>query len=326
MKQKVIVGIDVSKRTLDVCIKPSGTTFQITNDLPGFKALSTAIPGGIGHVLVVMEHTGHYSLQLENYLHKEGIGLCKLPALEIKRSCGLTRGKTDKVDAVRIAEYGWLRRSELTAQAKLDPGIEVLKNILSLRSMLVKDRAGHITALKEKLGSGICTANDLIGKVHRRFIKNADVEIAKLDKQIELVISSNENLHKTFKLITTIKGVGMIVAANMIATTANFSKFKNARKFNCYAGIAPFNHESGTSIRGRARVSHLANKQIKSLLNLAAFCAVRCNQELKEYYRKRVSEGKNKMACINIIRAKIVTRMFAVVKRQSEYLELSQAA
>ena len=106
----------------------------------------------------------------------------------------------------------------------------------------------------------------------------------------------------------------------------NFERFGNARKFNCYAGLAPFKHESGSSIKGRSRVSHLANKEAKALLNLAASCAIRCDQELKHYYQKRVSEGKRKMSCLNIIRSKLVARMFAVIKRQTPYQEYRIAA
>jgi len=101
--------------------------------------------------------------------------------------------------------------------------------------------------------------------------------------------------------------------------TNNFKRFSNARQFNCYSGLAPFKHQSGTSINGRAHVSHLANKEAKTLLNLGASVAIRFNPEMKEYYQKRVAEGKRKMSCLNIIRSKIVARMFAVVKRQTPY-------
>jgi transposase len=101
---------------------------------------------------------------------------------------------------------------------------------------------------------------------------------------------------------------------------------KNARKFNCYAGIAPFKVESGSSISLRARISHLANKEIKCLLNLGAASAARFDPELKEYYQRRISEGKRKMSCLNIIRSKLVSRMFAVVARQSPYQQRLTAA
>ena len=151
-------------------------------------------------------------------------------------------------------------------------------------------------------------------------------QIKEVEKQILGLISNNEKLSNTFRLLKSIKGVGFIIAAYMICSTHNFTRFKNFHKFNCYAGLAPFTHESGSSIKGRPRVSHLANKTAKALLNLAAFCSIRYDMEMKTYYQKRVAEGKSRMSCINIIRSKIVSRMFAVVKRQSPYQTLPLAA
>lgn len=113
----------------------------------------------------------------------------------------------------------------------------------------------------------------------------------------------------------------------MVAYTNNFTRFRDARKFNCYAGLAPFEHSSGKSIRRKSRVSHLANKHIKCVLRLAAFVSVRYNQELKQYYERRVKEGKSKMSVINIIGSKLISRMFAVVRKQTPYIQqLQQAA
>lgn len=323
MKQKVIIGVDVSKCTLDLCIKPFGITLKVSNDLEGFTLMKQQIVEG-SQVMVVMEHTGMYSANLEAFLCQNDIAFCKLPALEIKRSGGMVRGKSDKVDAVRIAEYGWLRKDQLKATVVVTPEIICLRQMIQLRAKLVKDRSGYLSRVKESNVISLrCTMAD---KVHQAVIKTFTSEIKKLDTAIQKHIAEHAELARNFTLLRSIKGVGAIVAASMIASTGNFTQFTNPRKFNCYAGVAPFKHESGTSIRSRSRVSHLANKQIKTLLSLSAFCAIRCNQELKEYYLKRVAEGKAKMSCLNIIRAKLVTRMFAVVKRQSPYHQIPIAA
>ena len=325
MQQKRIAGIDVSKHTLDVCIKPSDTTFQITNDPKGFRRLKTAI-GSVENVLVIMEHTGLYSLRLERFLKSKSIGFCKIPALQIKRSMGVTRGKTDAIDAGRIAEYGWLRKEQLVATELPAENLLQLRQLLSLRAMLVRDRAGYICRLKEMKAVGGCQPSDTIARVKKEVIKTLTVQIKKMEADIHELIGTDQQLRQTFELLRSIKGVGMIIAAYMIAFTENFKRFSDARKFNCYAGLAPFKYESGISIKGRSRVSHLANKELKTLLNLGAFCAIRYNTELKQYYQLRVANGKRKMDCINIIRSKIVARMFAVVKRQSPYQELPIAA
>jgi len=325
MKQKQIVAIDVSKLSLDLCLRPVGKPFKISNNLAGFKQLKAAIDPAL-EPIVVMEHTGQYSFKLEQFLQKQGIAYCKIPALEIKRSIGMVRGKSDKIDAKRIAEYAWLRRDQLVPTVRVEENVLRLDQLLSLRAKLVKDCSGYKTRLKEMIFTGNCFKGDAIYKAQQVILKTFRTEIKKIETCIEQIIAGDSGLRKNFDLIRSIKGVGKIVAAKVLAVTNNFKKFSDARKFNCYAGLAPFKHESGTSIKGRSRISHLANKEIKTLLSLAAFAAIRHNPELKNYYLKRVAEGKRKMSCINIVRAKLVTRMFAVIKRQTPYELLVLAA
>lgn len=328
MQEFLIVGVDVSKATLDICFKPMGTLLRIENNQAGYKEWMKELEKLYlpqVSLLVVMEHTGRYSKKFEVFMQTQNIGYCKIPALQIKRSLGVLRGKTDKVDAQRIAEYGWLRRDILGADPFIEQAIQELQQLLSLRGKLVRDRSGYICRLKE-LKATSSSSSCFESKVQQQVIRVLTDKIDEIESRIKILITSNSELSKTCDLLRSIKGVGWMVACYMISCTANFKKFSNARKFNCYAGLAPFRHESGTSIRGKARVSHLANKEAKTILNLAALCAIRFDTELKNYYQKKVSDGKRKMSCLNIIRSKIVARMFAVVKRQTPFIPLNQAA
>lgn len=329
MKQFLILGVDVSKSTLDVFFKPIGCYLRVSNDLKGFKQLLEHLKrflGGDGESFVVMEHTGRYSLRFESFLRKAAVNYCKISALQIKRSQGVLRGKTDKVDAERIAEYGWLRRELLIADVPVTEKIIQLQDLLNLRQKLVRDRSGYISRLKEMCASGTCTKSGYMGRVHLQTIAHFTRQITEVEVRIKVLVKSDEKIQRTCELLRSIKGIGWIVACYMICKTKNFTSFTNARKFNCYAGIAPFAHESGSSISRRARVSHLANKEVKTLLNLAASTAVRFDQELRAYYHRKVAEGKSKMCCINNVRAKLVARMFAVIKRQTPYQMLVAAA
>jgi transposase len=329
MEEKLIAGVDVSKSALDIFVEPIGLATKIENNVQGFKQWLRELKkiyDPESKLLVVMEHTGQYSYRFELFLRSRGIDYCKLPALEIKRSLGMVRGKADKVDARRIARYGWLRKDILTAEpASLDK-IRRLKQLLSLREKMVKDRSGYKVRLKETRASGTCKTSDLQARMQQETIDFFSKKIRELEQEIKTLIGSDKALCRTGELLRSIKGVGWVIAAYMIGCTENFKRFTNARKFNCYAGLAPFKHESGSSIKGRARVSHLANKQAKTLLNLAASSAIRYNPEMKAYYQRRVAEGKRKMSCLNIIRSKLVARMFAVVKRQTPYQQLAPAA
>lgn len=321
MEQFVIVGVDVSKSTLDVFIRPAMLHVQISNEVAGFKILDRHLKQLTADksVLVVMEHTGRYSHRLEKHLQKHGVGYCKVAALQIKRSIGVTRGKNDKIDAARIAEYGWMKREILTADERVQDKIQELQCLLSYRAKLVRDRAGYVARLKELKRTGTLLSFEY--KSHQKLIKEYNEQIKNAEAEITRLIQSDKAIAQTDRLLQSIKGVGPIVSAYMISCTGNFSKFNNARKFNCYAGLAPFKNESGTSIRGKSRVSHLANKEAKTVLSLAAFNAIRYNAELRTYYRRRLAEGKAKMSSINVVRSKLVARMFAVVKRQTPYQE-----
>jgi transposase len=325
MKEILLAGVDVSKLTLDIFTKPCQLSMVVSNDLNGFtewwEHIKAVLRPGV-KVLVVMEHTGLYSLKFETFLRTSGVDYCKIPALEIKRSLGMTRGKNDKIDAERIAGYGWLRKDILTADPLIEKSIDELKHLLNMRLKLVRDRAGYTNRIKEMKAAGCLVARDQ----QKRIIAFFSQEIMIAEAAIKTHIAAHPELQKTCDLLRSIKGIGLIIAAYMIGNTHNFKRFSNARKFNCFAGIAPFNYQSGTSIKGKSRVSHLANKDTKTLLNLAATCAIRCDEELKSYYQRKVSEGKNKMSCINAIRAKLVARMFAIVKRQTPYQPLATAA
>ena len=107
----------------------------------------------------------------------------------------------------------------------------------------------------------------------------------------------------------------------MIMWTDNFNKFTDARKFACYSGIAPFEYSSGTSIKKRTKVRQLANKRAKALLDLGAKSAIIHDPEINQFYNRRIKEGKNTRSTRNIIRNKLVYRMFAVIKRQEPYVK-----
>lgn len=118
----------------------------------------------------------------------------------------------------------------------------------------------------------------------------------------------------------SVDGVGRVVATNMIIATEAFTCFDDSRKFNCYAGVAPFSYSSGSSQYSKSKVSHRADKTIKRLLHLAVVAiAHKTGGELKMYYERKVAEGKNRMSVINALRAKIVSRMFAFIKRNEIY-------
>ncbi len=324
MKIKEIVGIDVSKLTIDVCIHSNQLNECFENSMNGFKKMLSWINKYVNltkkQTLFIFEHTGIYSHRLADFLEKEHLPFSIVPGLEIKRSLGIVRGKSDKVDAKRIALYGYRLKDELKPSSNTCVKIKKLHALLTLRSRLVKQRAGFKSSIKEQ--KSILNQKDFceLFNIQQELIDNLTTQIDIIEQQMKKIIWQDLELKSIFDLITSINGIGSQAAYTIIVYTNKFKKFKTWRKFASYSGIAPFPHQSGTSIRKQTRVSNLANKEVKVILNMCAMSAIRFNPEMKKYYQKRIEQGKNKMSTLNIIRNKLIARVFAVVERGTPYV------
>lgn len=326
MKVPYMIGADLSKKTIDIAVHQTGIHLTITNDVTGFDRLLKWLNGQnmpLSQMLIVMEHTGLYSYRFERWLHQRNILFCKVSGLAIKRSMGLVRGKSDRQDAIRIARYAFEKADQLIIAPAVNEKLHRLQLLYSARERLVRSRASLYTTLKEMQEVYKLKQSDVVVASHLKVIKSLEQQIEKLDMEIKTLIESEENILKNYQLLQSIKGVGKVLALATIIKTYNFTRFANARKFACYCGTAPFEHTSGTSIRGKTRVSHLADKRLKSLLDLSAKCAIQYDKELREYYLRRTETGKSKMSTINVVRNKILYRMFAVIKRQTPYQQFT---
>ena len=323
MNVQQIIGADLSKRSIDLASYQCQTHLKIENSPAGFKRFVKWLHQqkiNPGKAMIVMEHTGLYSYWFERFLQKEHICFTKVPALAITRSLGLIRGKTDKADAARIALYGFEKQHLLSPCLPQSPQLLRLQILHSTRHRLVKQKTAMLCALEEYGHIGIRKTDPII-KSQLAVIDTIDKQVDKLESEIETLIIKDEDLQKTYNLLVSIKGVGKVVATAMIIKTVNFTRFKKPKKFACFCGIAPFEHTSGTSIRGKTRVSHLADKEMKALLHLSAQTAIKNDKELRRFYLRRTENGKPKMSTLNIVCNKIVSRMFAVIKRQTPYIE-----
>ena len=152
-------------------------------------------------------------------------------------------------------------------------------------------------------------------------IEKLDEFISSIDAKISDLIDSDATLSEQQQLLCSIDGVGSKTATMMIVTTNAFKDFNNGRSFSCYAGVAPFEYTSGSSIHSKNKVSHKADKSIKTLLHLCAVSVATRKKEgeFRDYYLRKVAEGKNKMSVLNAIRGKLVLRMFAVIRDNKMY-------
>ena len=326
MNYKHFIGIDVSKNWLDFTVMEENQVLmykQIENTPNSvklfFRELKSCKGYKLSDALVCMEHTGIYNNYLLSHLIELKANICLESGLHIKQSSGLKRGKNDKVDSQRIALYAYKNREEIKLwQPKRDLLI-TLHRLTSLRNRLLNVLKQLKTPLKESVG--FVKKKDLAQTTTfcKSSIAAATKDLKKLNDEIKSLIKADPELNRLFNLITSVTGVGVVTATEMIITTNEFKSINCHKKYACYSGVAPFEHQSGSSIRGKTRVSSMGNKNVKKLLHLAALSASICKGDMKNYFDRKVAEGKNKMLILNAIRNKIIARVFACVKQNRLY-------
>jgi transposase len=328
-KKEFFIGVDVSKLTLDVSVHGTKNHIRIANSSEGFKQLMAWLKS-LNIVLCncwfVMEYTGGYEYRLVQFCQSKQITFTRVPGLQIKKSLGMQRGKNDKIDSRRIAEYGYEKREKLKESKVCSEAIASLKQLLTQRRAFVKDKKAHEHRMKELLAMEDFKANDPIIKCYKQAARFALKMVDKVETEIKKIISKDEIMNRNFNLITSIPGIGEVNGWMTIAYTQNFECFPDGRTYGVYIGVVPYEHTSGTSIRGKTRVSHMANKPLKGDLSMAAKAAVQHDPEMKAYYERRKAMGKHHMGIMNEVKFKLILRMFAVVNKGEVYVKNQKLA
>jgi transposase len=333
MQYTHILGIDVSKATIDLALSQNKAKATIThkkfnNNIKGFKSLLVWLKQleiGISQVLVCLENTGIYGRRLVTFLQSEQAFVWVVNPVEIKRSIGLVRGKDDQADAERICLYAFRHQDKAQAYIQPEESLEKVAALLSARESLVKAKKMLLAPVEEKESVGLSEEAALMREVCQENIACLNKGIKNIEKKLEEVINQEKKLEANYKLVCSVKGVGKITALYLLVYTGNFNKFSSAKKLASYCGIVPFPYSSGTSIRGKTQVHPMANKRLKTALHMCALSSIKQEGQMRTYYTKKVAEGKNKMSVINAIRNKLVQRVFACVRDQQAY-NYNQAA
>lgn len=326
--KKTVIGIDISKKTLDWCVldgKEVAGFHKTYNEIDSIvKQLAEILENGhfdIGEVLVCAEFTGRYIYPLVLACHKCGVDLWLESGYNVKCEARKERGKDDRTDARRIAEYGRKNQDDARIYHLPAASISTLRDLLSERALYCSQRAAHkgqMRDMRQYMDPKAYTARSVR---QQALIRELDRLIEEVDKSMADIIASDPELKRQQELLLTVPGIGTICAAALIAITAGFSLFNDGRELCCFAGLAPFAYTSGTSIRSRKRVSGRADHDLKALLHMCAMvAAIRVKSgHFADYYQRKVAEGKNKMSVLNAVRAKLMLTAFAVVRDNRPY-------
>jgi len=331
MSYQFVIGIDISKHSFDIAILLADSPENIfhnafSNDENGFKDLmifaNETIPGfDITKALFCMEATGLYCNALLQFFQAQQANVWVENAVQIKRSLGVKRSKTDKVDSISIAKYAFKNADLVRLWKPSGVVLEKIKQLATLRERMVVTQKRLITPISELRDAGQAKMADLLFKSIKKSINAIEADLKKIEVKIMECLKEDASLHHVFSLITSVVGIGFVTAVNLIIHTQGFNIMCDSRKLACYCGVAPFPYQSGISIKGKTKVSHMANKKLKTNLHLAALSAIKCDPEIKTYYERKVLEGKPKMSVINAVRFKLLARVVAVVNNDKEYVK-----
>lgn len=326
MNYKHFLGIDVSKNTIDFCLLTQDglVAFAQSENKPEsigkeLKVLCESHEVQYGETLLCAEFTGHYGNHVIQVCLRNKWDLWMEHPAQIKLSQGVQRGKDDRKDAERIAVYA-RRFVEKAVLVSVEKSVyEKLAYLCAERDLLVTDRAKYTAQLKDEKGFAVKDLYEQKRKRYEKLIAQLEKSIEQIESYIDKLISGDDTLKRQFEILTSVDGIGKQVAVQTIMTTKGFTKFTEARKFTCHVGCAPFKYYSGSSIRSRNKVSHRANKKLKQLYHMAALASIRTEGVMKDYFERKVAEGKNKMTVINAIRGKLITTVFALIRDDREY-------
>ncbi len=320
--KSIYLGIDISKKTLDICLMDQASVafYKIENTVSCIKKFIKSIEVTQTLVFIAMENTGLYNYHLYEVLkHYSSFKVYVIDPRHIKRSIGLVRGKNDKIDAKRIATFIERNHQDFDCWKPTSQAVENIKLLMSQRRHKIKTRSGLKQQIKEfKTLKTNKTAKDCINIILKE-IRQLSKHIVQLEELIQKQVASDPVLKKDIERITSIPGIGKITAWTLTVKTEGFTRLTNPRKLACFAGVVPFEQQSGTSLKTKPRVSKMADMQLKFTLQMAAMRAVRMNNDLQHFYLRKVQEGKNKMSVLNAIRNKLIHIAMALIKNKTFY-------
>jgi transposase len=322
-------GIDISKDSLETALctgmeKNLSDVLSFQNSDESIGDFIKDLKENYTDAWVVFEHTGAYGARLTALLLHHDVRFSIVSPLEIKRSSGLVRGKDDQVDAKRIALYAATHAHKLKPYQPLSDNLLKIKSLMTARDLFVKQSTQLKNAIKAQKQMAPLSNVQLIFDSFQAALDEAEKHEESINKEIDNLIKQDEQLCSTYRKATSVVGIGPVNAAAIMVATNNFNSFTDPRKFNCHSGLAPFPYMSGSSVRKQTTTSKLREHNLKRLLMGAACSAVMHDPQLKQYYQRKLDEGKVKKSVLNAVACKLVYRVFAVVNRDEPYVKFNQ--
>ena len=334
--QKNYLGIDVSKLSFDVSlimvinsIRQAAVISQFDNNAIGLKSFKKWLDDHEvsfdENSLLVIENTGIYHRLIWNFCTTNLLPVFIGNAADLKWSFGIARTKNDKVDSMRLCEYAYKNHEDIKPTTGLNKALITLKDLLTNRSKLLR----QTNAIKQTLGE-LKMSNDkatqqLLEKVNKSALEGLKTSIKLIDTEMLRLVQEDDMVFANYKRMLTVPGIGKITAIFIICCTNNFAIKVTGKQLANYAGVVPHEHTSGSSVKGRNRVHFMANKELKAILTMGALSAISAYPEFKDYYKRKMNEGKKHLQVLNAVKNKMLLRVVAVINQQKNYETKYQA-
>lgn len=311
------IGIDIAKNTF-VAAYPQLKGYQTqtyTNDVKGVKKFIGSLTSEDHHC--VLEATGNYGTLLLYMLCGQNVAVSLVNPKQIKHFARMmmTVTKTDDVDARLIALYG----------EKMHPAVYKMP---SEAVILMKQKKVVLRQLKKQLTSfsNLKGSFSVLPQTDKNSLRTLNKTTEFLKKQImaleaDITTIANQEFAKQIKSLTSVKGIGVTLATSLIISTGGFTLFENAKQLSRYIGICPTYQQSGTSINVKGTINRNGDADLRSLLYIASWSAIRYNQACRESYQRLKAKGKPSKVALIAVANKLVRQAFAICKAETVYLD-----
>jgi transposase len=314
---KIILGVDISKKHFDVSLFMDNKhkNKKFSNDKSGFKSLEYWIEKyNIEKIHVCLESTGFYGESLAEFLHKDGykVSIVNPSCIKSYARSKLCRHKTDKIDAQLIAEY-----CDKYTPDFWQPLPEESKEVRELVRCIdaLKLQHNQITNQLERKSS----QSEAVSKVWEELKLKIEEKIQALYKEIDVVLGKNDILNKSYINLQTIPGIGKTTAMTLLAEIPDINTFKNARQLAAYAGLTPSQRFSGSSIKGKPRLSKIGSRRLRKALFFPSLVAKKHNSVIKNFCKNLEKKGKHAFAIVGAAMRKLLHIVFGVLKNKEAF-------
>jgi transposase len=311
------LGIDISKLKFNVCLinlngKLKHKVFPHTST--GFEQLTQWLrKQGVEHVHACLEATGTYSEPLALFLHESGysVSLINPAATKAFAASRLSRTKNDRVDAELIARF--CQAQQPSAWAPPAREVRELQALVRRLESLIEMRVAE----ENRLSSGITV--EMVRQSVQEHLTYLNQKIKRTEELIRTHINNHPGLKRQSQLLDSIPGIAETTAALLLSEITDIKQYRSARQVAAYAGLVPRERQSGSSVRGRTRLSKIGNARLRRALYFPAITALRCSSFFQAWAKGLQERGKSKMSVICAVMRKLVHVAYGVLKNGKEF-------